>query len=64
MRFAIAINFVTLVMLKDVNCKYLLVEIEGDSQTQPPISPITTAMPPIQLSTLIQTTGYLLYNLL
>jgi len=30
--------------------------MEGDSQTQPPISPITTAIPPIQLSTLIQTT--------
>ena len=62
MRSAFAINFVTLLMLKDVKCKYLLVEIEGDSQTPPPISPMTTTMPPFQLATLIQTTGYLFYN--
>jgi len=51
MRFAFAIIFVTLVMFEDVECRYLLVGIEDNSQTRSPMAPMTTSMPPFQPTT-------------
>ena len=63
-RMAFAIIFATLITFEDAECKYLLVEVEDDSQTPPPISPMATTMPPVQTTTMNQTAGFLFYNIL
>jgi len=54
MHLACSIIFVTFITIEDVNCNYLLIEIEDDSQTSPPISPMTTTMSAVQPTKMIR----------